>query len=167
MRSLLQRMTGNHARILEELHKTEVVPNEDEHAWIGVDLDGTLAKFKSWKGLKHVGRPIPSMVARIKRWQAAGYTVKIVTARATLPESIPAIQKWLRKQGLDGIEVTSRIDPHMVELWDDRAIHVRPNSGIPMRSPSVMARPRAPLLEEAFPHEERPNLSFLATRVHG
>ncbi len=167
MRSLINRMTGNHARVLASLQETEVIPNQDEKAWIGVDLDGTLAKFKTWKGLKHVGRAIPSMVARIKRWQAAGYTVKIITARATLPESIPAIQKWLRKQGLERVEVSSRIDMHMVELWDDRAVHVRQNSGIPMRNPSVMARPRAPLLEEAFPHEERPQLSFLAPRVHG
>lgn len=161
MKSILQRLTGHAAKIEASLAPTEVIPPPAENAWIGVDLDGTLARFKSWKGLKHVGRPVPLMLARIHRWLAAGYQVKIVTARATLPESLPPIEKWLRKQGLEGLEITNRVDMDMVELWDDRAVHIQPNSGRLSRSPSVLARPRAPLLEEAFPHENRPRLSFL------
>ncbi len=163
MKSILQRLTGRPAKLEAVLASTEVIPPSREGAWIGVDLDGTLAKFKTWKGLKHVGRPVPVMLARIRRWLAAGYQVKIVTARATLPESLPPIQKWLRKHGLEGLEITNRVDMDMVELWDDRAIHIRANTGQLSRSPSVLARPRAPLLEEAFPHENRPRLSFLAS----
>lgn len=164
MRTILQRLAGHSTQALETLSTTEVLPPPSKDAWIGVDLDGTLAKFKNWKGLKHVGKAVPSMVARIKRWRAAGYTVKIITARASLPESVPPVTKWLRKFGLEDMEVTNRIDMDMVELWDDRAVNIRVNSGQPVRSPSVLARPRAPLLEEAFPHENRPNLSFLTTR---
>jgi hypothetical protein len=61
------------------------------------------------------------------------------------------------------LEITNRVDMDMVELWDDRAVHVRANTGMLSRSPSVLARPRAPLLEEAFPHENRPRLSFLTS----
>lgn len=39
-----------------------------EHkGWIGVDLDGTLAHYEGWKGVEHIGEPIPAMVERI--WQ--------------------------------------------------------------------------------------------------
>ena len=31
--------------------------NEDK-AWIGVDLDGTLARYDGWKGIEHIGEPI-------------------------------------------------------------------------------------------------------------
>lgn len=164
MASILQRLTGRSNHALESLAVTEVLPPPYEKAWIGVDLDGTLAKFKGWRGLKHVGKAVPVMVARIKRWRAAGYTIKIITARATLPESVLPIKKWLKKLDLEDMEVTSRIDMDMIELWDDRAVHIHRNSGLPARHMSVMARPRAPLLEEAFPHENRPHLSFLATR---
>ena len=36
--------------------------------WIGVDLDGTLAHYDGWKGIEHVGPPIPAMLARVKYW---------------------------------------------------------------------------------------------------
>ncbi|MGE9292675.1 hypothetical protein [Ruficoccus sp. ZRK36] len=161
MKTLFQRLTGRPSKLMALLESTEVLPPAHENAWIGVDLDGTLARFKSWKGLRHVGRPIPMMRMRIQRWLAAGYKVKIVTARASLPESHPPILKWLRKHKIGELEITNRVDMDMVELWDDRAVHVRRNTGQLTRSPSVMARPRAPLLEEAFPHENRPRLSFM------
>ncbi|MEM8550702.1 MAG: hypothetical protein AAGF10_07920, partial [Verrucomicrobiota bacterium] len=109
----------------------------------------------------------PSMKLRIQRWLQAGYQVKIITARASIPESLPPIEKWLHKQGLGGLEITNKVDANMVELWDDRAIHMQANSGIPVRSMSVFARPRAPLLEEAFPQEKRPQLSFLTPHAQG
>ena len=36
-------------------------------AWIGTDLDGTLAKYDGWKGWQHIGDPIPKMVERESR----------------------------------------------------------------------------------------------------
>lgn len=75
-------------------------------AWIGVDLDGTLAVDDGWRGILHIGGPVPAMVERVKRWLAAGLTVKIVTARvgpqrADVQEEIAAIrfeiQEWCRK----------------------------------------------------------------------
>lgn len=34
--------------------------------WIGVDLDGTLAFYDSWRGIDHIGAPIPLMLQRVK-----------------------------------------------------------------------------------------------------
>jgi hypothetical protein len=36
-------------------------------SWVGVDLDGTLAEYHGFKGPEHIGKPIPKMVARVKR----------------------------------------------------------------------------------------------------
>lgn len=127
-----------------------------EGPWIGVDLDGTLALFDGWRGFEHVGKPIPTMLQRVREWLQQGYRVKIVTARAAHPEGIPPIRKWLQKHGLNQVEITNSIDEDLIELWDDRGIQVRINEGMPVRSPSIMARPRAPLLEESFPHEKGP-----------
>lgn len=30
--------------------------------WLGVDLDGTLAVYDKWRGIEHIGAPIPAMV---------------------------------------------------------------------------------------------------------
>lgn len=133
-------------------------PQPDEPTdtpWVGVDLDGTLAKFGFWRGFGHIGKPVKPMLERIKRWQEQGIKVKIFTARASLPDAIPPVKKWLKKHKLGDLEVTNRKDFYMLELWDDRCIQVATNSGRPFRSPSVMSRPKAPLLEEAFPHENR------------
>lgn len=108
--------------------------------WIGVDLDGTLAHYSGWKGELHIGEPIPAMVERVKRWLADGaYAVKIFTARVAEPdpddraEIVNAVQKWLVERcGLPPLEVTNVKDYAMVELWDDRAVRVLPNTGEPV-----------------------------------
>ncbi len=97
--------------------------------WIGVDLDGTLAYYDEWKGIEHIGDPIPSMLFRIKKWLNDGIKVKIFTARACTPEAIPYIEQWLVNNELPILEVTNMKDYSMIELWDDRAIQVIPNSG--------------------------------------
>ena len=102
--------------------------------WIGVDLDGTLAADTSgqmWDldGNPKIGRPIDEMVARVKNWVAAGRTVKIFTARASLPAQVSAIRDWLARRGLPDLEVTNVKDFNMIELWDDRCVQVIPNSG--------------------------------------
>lgn len=49
--------------------------------WIGVDLDGTLAKYGERQWPDHIGEPIAPMVERIKQWLKQGVEVKIFTAR--------------------------------------------------------------------------------------
>jgi len=98
--------------------------------WIGVDLDGTLAIYDGLKGIEHIGDPVYLMLYRVNEWLQQGITVKIFTARAAVPEAIPAIHSWLEKFGLPKLEVTNIKDFAMIELWDDRAIQVEANTGI-------------------------------------
>lgn len=119
-----------------------------QEGWIGVDLDGTLAEYASWQGITQIGRPVPLMLKRVRVWIAAGYQIKIMTARAGLPEGVDSVKSWLAKHGLPELEVTNQKDFDMIELWDDRAIQVVPNSGIPVLRMSQNSRPKAPLLPE-------------------
>ncbi len=98
--------------------------------WIGVDLDGTLAYYNP--GSHRIGEPILPMVERIHKWLDRGMTVKIVTARASVPEHIPAVVDWLQEHNLPALEVTNQKDYFMLELWDDRAVQVIPNTGQPI-----------------------------------
>ena len=100
--------------------------------WIGVDLDGTLAEDGPWVDANHIGQPVEPMMNRVKAWIARGITVKIVTARAGVPNGIPPVKAWIEKQGLPDLEVTNQKDFNMIELWDDRAIQVIPNTGKPV-----------------------------------
>lgn len=126
--------------------------------WIGVDLDGTLAVHGQYDGVDRIGKPVKPMVKRIQEWLDAGLEVRVFTARASEPSLIPAVKKWLGKHRLGSLEVTNQIDRHCLEIWDDRAVRVVENTGNPVRSLSHAARPAAPILEEAFPHENRPKL---------
>lgn len=104
--------------------------------WIGVDLDGTLAHYDHWRGPDHVGTPIPAMLERVRGWLAAGREVRIFTARATIPEQVAPVTKWLNthrifKKGTQTpLDVTNVKDFRMDELYDDRAVQVEKNTGV-------------------------------------
>lgn len=98
--------------------------------WIGVDLDGTLAYHDKWGGIEQIGKPIPKMLERVKKWISKGKTVKIFTARAAEgPEAIKYVEDWLEENGIGGLEVTNKKDFKLMELWDDRVIQVKKNTG--------------------------------------
>jgi hypothetical protein len=116
-------------------------PREATHkrGWIGVDLDGTLAEYEKWEGATVLGAPIPAMVERVKRWLAEGWEVRIFTARAypevgreNHDEVIAAIEDWCQEHVGHVMPVTCVKDFRMVELWDDRAVSVEPNTGRPL-----------------------------------
>jgi hypothetical protein len=104
--------------------------------WIAVDLDATLAHYDEWKGPAHIGPPIPAMVARVRAWLAAGHEVRIFTARvgpqpgdeAQLARA--AIEAWSAHHLGVVLPVTATKDFTMLELWDDRAVQVVPNTGL-------------------------------------
>jgi len=106
--------------------------------WIGVDLDGTLAEYGGWKGHTHIGRPVWPMVDRVKAWLEKGHKVKIFTARVSgdakeAAEVTEEIHRWLRDHaGLPELEVTCVKDYAMIELWDDRCVQVKMNTGQPI-----------------------------------
>jgi hypothetical protein len=96
--------------------------------WIGVDLDGTLAKYSEFKGDK-IGDPIMPMVIRVLDWCNSGKIVKIMTARASVPELIQPVKDWCLEHLGRVLEVTNCKDFEMIALYDDRAIQVEHNTG--------------------------------------
>lgn len=104
--------------------------------WIGVDLDGTLARYDGWKGPLHVGEPIPLMVSRVRGWLKEGRLVKVFTARIAEPDEavragiVDKIQTWCEEHCGERLAVTNVKDYAMVELWDDRAVQVVANTGL-------------------------------------
>lgn len=108
-------------------------PLRRPRGWIGVDLDGTLAEFHGWKGIEHIGAPVPSMLERVKAWLNEGKEVRIFTARvcrrAQRRRAIRAIGDWCERHGLPRLPVTNTKDFQMIELWDDRAVRVEINAG--------------------------------------
>lgn len=120
-------------------------------AWIGVDLDGTLAEYHGWVSEEHIGEPIAPMVDRVKKWLKQGKDVRIFTARvdggqAAIQDGNEHGEKckdverikgfiyaWCVKHIGQVLTVTNCKDYGMVELWDDRAVQVIPNTGETMQ----------------------------------
>lgn len=101
--------------------------------WIGVDLDGTLAHYDHWRGEDHIGEPITAMLERVKGWLAEGKEVRIFTARVgggiNTSKARTYIEAWCKKHLGRKLPVTHEKDYAMIELWDDRAVQVIPNTG--------------------------------------
>lgn len=110
--------------------------------WIGVDLDGTLAEYPGTFGVPHgLGPPILKMVVRVKTWLSEGLDVRVVTARAAGPfvnehnvpigeaAAIKVVEDWCEEHIGQKLPVTASKDYSMIELWDDRAVQVIPNTG--------------------------------------
>lgn len=104
--------------------------------WTGFDLDGTLAVYTTWRGLEHIGEPIPPMIDKVKQLLRIGVTVKIFTERvaSTLkPEEIErarsAIEKWCELHIGTVLPITAEKDLYMTECYDDRAVQVEYNTG--------------------------------------
>jgi len=108
-------------------------------SWIGVDLDGTLAIWEPTDNYDPtiIGNPIQPMVDRVKNWLANGIEVRIFTARVTedgyrnIELVRSAIQDWCEIHLGQRLKVTNIKDYGLIKLWDDRAVGVIPNTGIP------------------------------------
>jgi hypothetical protein len=94
-----------------------------------VDLDGTLAEYHGWTSYTPVGNPVPKMVERVKEWIAQGKDVRIFTARACDPSEVPEVEDWCAKHLGVVLPVTNVKEWDAEEIWDDRAVGVRLNSG--------------------------------------
>jgi len=115
--------------------------------WIGVDLDGTMAVHDVWRGIAHIGAPIPAMVARVKAWLAAGVDVRVFTARVDggrigLAMGDPGsaeladvdavrrhIEAWCLEHVGQVLPITNVKDYGMRQVWAARAGQVEPNTG--------------------------------------
>ena len=100
--------------------------------WVAIDLDGTLAEYHGWDGGK-IGKPIPKMLERVKKWIEEGQEVRIMTARASGPQAdikvIKVIEDWLEENDIGGLEITNEKDFEMILLYDDRCVQVEKNTG--------------------------------------
>jgi hypothetical protein len=113
-----------------------------DNAYIAVDLDGTLAHYSPDRPMEEIGPPVPLMLKRVKEWISLGVEVRIMTARACHPPYIPAIEKWLVDNGIPGLKVTNEKTFGMMQLWDDRAIQVIENTGMPVNRIGVHGEPK-------------------------
>lgn len=105
---------------------------DKDKEYYAVDLDGTLAIYREWKGSSHIGKPVPKMVDRVKRWLREGRNVKVFTARVSGDKSGKArraIQQWCVQQFGVALPVTCIKDRYCKKLWDDRAVGVQKNTG--------------------------------------
>jgi hypothetical protein len=109
--------------------KQESADQSRSKGWIGVDLDGTLARSDTLFTLNRIGDPVPKMLDRVKSMIECGTRVKIFTARASDPEQVQLIKAWLRKNEIPNLEVTNVKDYDMIRLYDDRAVQVIANTG--------------------------------------
>jgi hypothetical protein len=103
--------------------------------WVGFDLDGTLAFYDVWKGIEHIGEPIPKMVKILKEHLAKGDICKIFTARVAIDDvdekelTEEFIQDWCGKHFGQLFEITNIKDQGMIKLYDDKAVQVNANTG--------------------------------------
>ncbi|MDY0220119.1 MAG: hypothetical protein RBR67_03175 [Desulfobacterium sp.] len=113
-------------------HSVPVAETDDNFlspGWIGVDLDGTLARSDRNLSLARVGEAVPKMLDLVKSMVNNGVRVKIFTARAEDSEQVKLVKAWLVKNGLPNLEVTNVKDYDMIRLYDDRAVQVIANTG--------------------------------------
>lgn len=108
----------------------------DEEEWVGFDLDGTLAKYDGWKGIDHIGDPVPSVVVLAYMLHKLGHKIKILTARVAprtgkddSEKARKYVEEWCEKNLGFVPEVTYVKDASMVALFDDRACAVEENTG--------------------------------------
>ena len=131
--------------------------------WIGVDLDGTLAKSVKSQAAEDIGVPIYRMVKQVKKWLAQGQDVRIFTARVNpyhrrieAFRARRAIEAWSKRHLGQVLRITHEKDWDMVLLFDDRARQVERDRGR-----VVGSYPRKPRLQ--FSHRI---LVYLYVGVH-
>ena len=110
--------------------------------WVGADFDGTLADFEcDWpKDYRSVGKPIPRMVERVKRWILEGEDVRIFTARMdcfhpiagqlTEEEVKTPLEAWCLQHLGKVLPITNEKDYWCRKIYDDRVIHVEQDTGV-------------------------------------
>ena len=117
---------------------TKIIDTHGSNAkeWVGFDLDGTLAKYDGWKGIEHIGEPIPLMVvlAYIVH-RLTDKDVKIFTARVAPRDGDDGskarkyIGVWCEKNLGFVPKITHQKDASMICCIDDRAYTVEQNTG--------------------------------------
>ena len=97
--------------------------------WVGFDLDGTLAWYDGWKGIEHIGEPVPRIAERLRALLAHGVECRVFTARVSgseddADEARKHIQDWTQKHFGQRLTVTNTKDFAMYAFYDDRCVAV-------------------------------------------
>lgn len=113
---------------------------------IGCDLDGTLAKYDHWKGINHIGEPVPLVVEAVKEALRRGHHVWIFTARANADNpdreiAIEYISAWCLRHIGQVLPVTANKGYNFDEFWDDRAVSITRNMGMAREDAAEEIRP--------------------------
>lgn len=108
---------------------------------VACDLDGTLAYYDGWKGISHIGDPVPSVMNRVLSLLEAGHEVTIFTARVArdskdhereLEEVRHHIEVWCRKHIGRILPITAIKRSWFTEIWDDKSLGFWTNKGEPL-----------------------------------
>lgn len=104
---------------------------------VDFDLDGTLAYYDEFRGPEHIGTPIWPAVTAARRLISDGTPVKIMTARVSssspvIETSYRVITAWCERYLGRVVPIVAEKDLEMTALWDDRAVQVVPNTGVPI-----------------------------------
>lgn len=102
---------------------------KDEIYWIGFDFDGTLS-FHNHEDKELEGKPT-ALINLLRDYQNE-HKIKILTARPKKEWGI--IRKFLSENNLGDLEITNKKDPGMRLLYDDRAVTVIRNTGVPLEN---------------------------------
>lgn len=103
-----------------------------------VDLDGTLADYRGWKGLDHIGEPRPGAVAfshhLIQMARVVIFTTRCTVAMDDRPEGVRPeqlaglVKDWLDYHGFAYDEIYSgQGKPVAAAYVDDRGVHIPSN----------------------------------------
>lgn len=108
---------------------------QKDNSWIGVDLDGTLAHWDGvWRGLEHIGEPIPQTIKFVQALLNRGENVKVFTARCGRPndyeKASTPIRKWCITHIGEALMVTCEKDMYCRAIYDDIAHPVKRNEGV-------------------------------------
>lgn len=96
---------------------------------MGFDFDGTVCRLTD-------GRPVDSIVEKIRRFRSQGVEVRICTARISSKQSqahifahTKHIEEWCKTHIGEVLPITAEKDYDMVLLYDDRAVAVETDTG--------------------------------------
>lgn len=105
---------------------------------ICVDLDAVLAKYDGWKGVEHIGEPLPGAADFLRQIKALGARVVIFTTRTNADPAISGrtesvdmltqrVRLWLDAHGLPYDEIyAGQGKPLASGYVDDRAVPCLP-----------------------------------------
>lgn len=113
----------------------EIVLPDEEDPHLLFDIDGTLFKHPRGNDFS-IGEPIPKMIEFLRQQLAAGWKVKIFTARWANPDTREEQEKLIRdalrehvSEQASQLEITNAKDLYTRAIYDDRAIQVIMDTG--------------------------------------